>query len=154
MCSRTKSDRASRRSWRASLPLKWTLESGYRCAMSYARISDALRDLIFDQSMSVEDAIDTYFAPNFVHRNSGKSLTRAEFAAMAAQAREQIAKGDITVLDEFRDGDRYSERHVLDYTNVDGGVERLVIYLIGRYAADGRFRELNEAGFSLVEAEG
>ena len=119
--------------------------------MNYARISDVLRDLIFDQRMPIEDVMDTYCAPDFVHRNSGKLLTRAEFAAMAAQAREQITRGEITVLDEFRDGDRYGERHVLDVTQQDGGVERAEIYLIGRYAADGRFLELNEAGFSLVE---
>ncbi|MEV4602103.1 nuclear transport factor 2 family protein [Amycolatopsis sp. NPDC049253] len=121
--------------------------------MSCLNFSDALRDLCFSQRLSVDEAMDTYFAPGYTHRNSGQAKTRAEFAAMAARAREQIASGEIQVLDEFRDGDRYSERHILDITNEDGGGERAEINLIGRYATDGRFLKINEAGFSREEAQ-
>jgi hypothetical protein len=119
--------------------------------MSYARISDALRDLVFDQRLTVEDAMDKYFAADYGHRNSGIARTRAEFAAMATGAREEIAHGTVTVLDEFRDGDRYSERHVLEVVKRDGSTERAEIYIIGRFADDGRFASLNEAGFPLPD---
>jgi hypothetical protein len=117
--------------------------------MSYVRISDALRELVFDRRLTVEDALDKYFAADYSHRNGGIRLTRAEFAAMATGAREEIAHGTTTVLDEFRVGDRYSERHVLDVVKKDGSTERAEIYIIGRYANDGRFASLNEAGFPL-----
>jgi hypothetical protein len=53
----------------------------------------------------------------------------------------------VTVLDEFRDGLMYAERHALDVTRRDGTTERAEIYIIGRYAPDGRFQYIHEAGF-------
>jgi hypothetical protein len=121
--------------------------------MDRARISQALRELAFDDRVPVAEAMDRYFAPDFEHRNSGQLRTRAEFAAMAAQAREGIAHATVTVLDEIQDGSHYAERHLLDVTRKDGGKQRAEIYIIGRYAEDGRFAALHEAGFSLLEAE-
>jgi hypothetical protein len=119
--------------------------------MYYARISDALEELVFDQRLTVDEAMNKYFAADYSHRNSGRVRTRSEFAALATAARAEIAHGTVNVLDEFRDGDGdgYGERHVIDITKNDGTSERFEIYIIGRYADDGRFKSLNEAGFPL-----
>ena len=117
--------------------------------MHYARISEALHDLVFDDELSVDEAMDKHFTDDYQHRNGGTPRTRAEFAAMAAGARREIAGGSVTVLDEFRAGDRYGERHRLDIEKRDGSTERAEIYIIGRYAADGRFAAIDEAGFPL-----
>lgn len=88
--------------------------------MEYARISEALRELVFEQRLSIEEAMDKYFADDHSRHNSGTPRTRAEFAEMARGGRAEIDHGTITVLDEFRAGDRYGERHRLDVTKKDG----------------------------------
>jgi hypothetical protein len=60
---------------------------------------------------------------------------------------EEVGHGTVTVLDEFRDGLMYAERHALDVTRRDGTMERAEISIIGRYAPDGRFQYIHEAGF-------
>jgi hypothetical protein len=117
--------------------------------MTHARFSEALHDLVFNQAISVDEAMDKHFAADYQHRNSGTPRTRAEFAALAEGGRAEITAFTITVLDEFRDGDRYAERHLIDVTKRDGSTEQAEIYVIGRYAADGRFAVINEAGFPL-----
>lgn len=119
--------------------------------MDRARISEALRELVFDDREPVGRVMDRYFAPGFEHRNSGKLRTRAEFAAMAAQARQGIAEATVTVLDELRDGHRYAERHLLDITGKDGSKKEMEVYVIGHYADDGRFAVLHETEFSPSE---
>jgi hypothetical protein len=120
--------------------------------MEYARISDALHDLVFSQRLTVDQAMDKYFADGYRHRHSGAVRSRAEFAEKAAAARARIARGTVTVLDEFRDGRGYAERHLLTVVRNDGSAERTEVYVIGRYADDGRFASLNEAGFPVAEA--
>ena len=72
---------------------------------------------------------------------------------MVARVRTGIARGSVTVLDEFNDDSAYAERHILDLTMTDGSTDRREIYLFGSFAEDGRFRSLSEVGFSLVTGE-
>jgi hypothetical protein len=119
--------------------------------MKHARISDALRDLLFepDSGAALDQVLDRYYAPDYTHRTDGKTLDRSEFAEMVARARSQIAEGTVTVLDELRDGSAYAERHVFHITLKNGVTQDREVAIFGTYAADGRFRDLSETGFNI-----
>jgi hypothetical protein len=123
--------------------------------MNYARISDALRALLFepDPGAELDQALDRYYAPDFTFRTDGKTLDRDEFAAMLAGARSQVAGGWVTVLDELRDGSAYAERHVYHIALKNGATQDREVTIFGTFAPDGRFRHLSETGFDLDPAE-
>ncbi|WP_377510712.1 nuclear transport factor 2 family protein [Micromonospora vulcania] len=117
--------------------------------MNQARISDALRAVAFESALDVNEALDSFYAPDYTHRSDGKTLDRAAFAEMVTRMRSQIASGAVTVLDELHDGPRYAERHVYEITMADGSTVRREIAIFGEFAEDGRFRHLSETGFDL-----
>jgi hypothetical protein len=119
--------------------------------VDYVRISDALNALLFKPvpGAPVDEVLDRYYAPDFVFRTEGRTLDRAAFAAMAEAARDQVADGAVTVLDELRDGPAYAERHVYRLTTKGGGAQAREVMIFGTYAGDGRFQQLSEAGFDL-----
>lgn len=115
----------------------------------HSRISEALRELVFEPRLELNEALDKYYAPGYTHRSDGTSLDRAAFAEMVAATRSRIVSGTVTVLDELRDGPTYAERHVFEITMVDGSTLRREVSVFGSYAEDGRFRRLSETGFSV-----
>jgi hypothetical protein len=123
--------------------------------MNYARISDALSALLFEPDSGAEpgQVLDQYYAPDYTHRSDGKTLDREEFAQMVARARSQLAEGTVTVLDEFRYGSAYAERHVFHITLKDGATQDREVAIFGTFAEDGRFRHLTETGFDIDPAE-
>jgi hypothetical protein len=117
--------------------------------MNYSRISEAIRELAFESKLELSEALDKYYAPDYVHRSDGKTLNRAEFAEMTADNRSRVVSGTVSVLDELRDGSTYAERHVFEITMVDGSTIRREIAIFGSFAEDGRFQQLSETGFDL-----
>ncbi|MFJ5215212.1 nuclear transport factor 2 family protein [Streptomyces sp. NPDC088354] len=118
--------------------------------MTHARISEALTALVFEPRLPLDEALDTYYAPDYTHRSDGTTMDRAEFAAMVARTRAGITRGTVTVLDELRDGSAYAERHVFEITLADGSTQHREIAVFGTFAEDGRFRHLSETGFSVA----
>lgn len=123
--------------------------------MNYARISEALRALVFepDARAELDQVLDRYYAPDYTHRSEGKTLNRDEFAKMVARVRSQVAEGTVTVLDELRDGPAYAERHVFRIALKDGSVQNREVAVFGSFAEDGRFRHLSETGFDTGPGE-
>lgn len=123
--------------------------------MSHARISEALRALVFDPEpgLTLDQVLDRYYAPEYTHRSDGKTLARDAFAEMVARTRGQVAEGTVTVLDELRDGDTYAERHVFRLTLKDGSTQHREIAIFGAFAEDGRFLWLSETGFAVPADE-
>ena len=117
--------------------------------MTRLRISDAIRDTAFAPTGDLSETLDRYYAPDYTHRNDGKTMNRAEFAEMVACYRDRISKGEVTVLEEIYDGERYAERHVYDVVLTDGTTINRELYLFGILAEDGRFRHISETGFDL-----
>ena len=122
--------------------------------MNYARISDALRALLFEpeSGAKLDQVLDRYYAPDYTHRTEGKTLDRREFAEMVAQARSQVAEGAVTVLDELRDGSAYAERHVYHIMLKNGLTQDREVAIFGTFAPDGRFRHLSETAFDIDPA--
>ena len=124
--------------------------------MNYARISDALRTLLFepDPGAELDQVLDRYYAPDFTYRTDGKVLDRSQFAELVERVRSQVAEGKVTVLDELRDGSAYAERHVYHIGLKNGATQDREVTIFGTFAPDGRFRHLSETGFDLDPAEG
>jgi hypothetical protein len=123
--------------------------------MNYARISDALRALLFepDSGAELDQVLDRYYAPNYTYRTDGKTLDRNEFAELVARVRSQVAEGAVTVLDELRDRSAYAERHVFHITLKNGETQDREVAIFGTFAEDGRFRHLSETGFDIDPAQ-
>ncbi|WP_121715817.1 nuclear transport factor 2 family protein [Streptomyces sp. E5N91] len=117
----------------------------------YARISEALRALVFepDPGVGLSQVLDRYYAPDYTHRSDGKTLNRDEFTQMVEGIRSQVAGGTVTVLDELRDGSSYAERHVFHITLKNGVAQHREVAIFGSFAEDGRFRNLSETGFDI-----
>jgi hypothetical protein len=122
--------------------------------MNYARVSDALRALVFEPNSGakLDQVLDRYYAPDYTHRTDGKTLDREEFAEMVARVRSQVAGGSVSVLDELRDGSTYAERHVFHITLKNGATQDREVTIFGTFAPDGRFRHLSETGFDIDPA--
>ncbi|TFV29676.1 nuclear transport factor 2 family protein [Streptomyces sp. T1317-0309] len=119
--------------------------------MSHARISEALRALVFEPEpgLDLQQILDRYYAPDYTHRSDGKTQRRDEFAEMVAHIRGEVTEGTVTVLDEIRSGDTYAERHTFHITTKDGSTQHREVTIFGTFAEDGRFRHLSETGFSI-----
>ncbi|MFG1863365.1 hypothetical protein [Microbispora bryophytorum] len=117
--------------------------------MTFARISDAIRDVAFEPRLDLHEALDKYYAPDYIHRGDGRVLDRAGFADMVAGIRSRVVEGTVTVLDELYDGSRYAERHRYTMTLTDGTIINREIYFFATLAEDGRFRQVDEAGFDV-----
>jgi AhpD family alkylhydroperoxidase len=78
-------------------------------------------------------------------------MDRAAFVDFVKATRGQIRGGTVTVLDEVVSGDRYAEKHRYRITLNDGTTAQREVVVFGRFAADGRFAELSEAGTDIVD---
>ena len=59
----------------------------------------------------------------------------------------------IAVLDEFSDGHRYADRHIVTVTKHDGTQVVQEVYLFGERGEDGRFIRVEETTLMLEGAE-
>ena len=108
-----------------------------------SRLQDAIGDL-FDPQLTAAEAVDRHFTPDFRQRTNGQWDDRAGFLARIGQLRADVARVDVTVLDELVQGENYAERHVIEL-RLHGG-ERIVqeVYVFARRDAAGRFRCIEE----------
>jgi hypothetical protein len=117
--------------------------------MTPVRISDAIRAVAFEPSLTVEQAVDQYYAPDFTHQSDGRTLDRAGFLQMVTGIRSRVAEGEVTVLDEFFEGANYAERHRYRMTLTDGTTVHREMFYFATFAEDGRFRTVHETGFDV-----
>ncbi|MFJ4191095.1 nuclear transport factor 2 family protein [Kitasatospora sp. NPDC089509] len=116
-------------------------------------IAAALTDLLFTPGLDLAEAVDRHFAPDYRQRTDGRWDDREEFTAHIAHLREIVAGGEIQVLEELVQGDRYADRHIVDVRKTDGSAVRMEVYLFGELAADGRFRRIEETTLMLQGAD-
>ncbi|OZM83106.1 nuclear transport factor 2 family protein [Pseudonocardia sp. MH-G8] len=109
----------------------------------------ALTDLLFNADLTVEDAVDRHFAPDYRQRTDGQWDDRAGFVAHISHLRTVVAEGFVEVHDELYDGTRYADRHTAHITKKGGSTVRMEVYAIGDLAPDGRFRRVEEVTLML-----
>ncbi|MEU9078332.1 nuclear transport factor 2 family protein [Kitasatospora sp. NPDC004745] len=121
--------------------------------MNRTDIRAALTDLILTPGLSLDEAADRHFAPDYRQRTDGEWADRREFLDHIAHLRSVVAGGTVEVHDELVVGDRYADRHTVEVTKKDGSTVRMEVYLFGEFAPDGRFRRVEETTLMLVGAE-
>ncbi|MFD5737802.1 nuclear transport factor 2 family protein [Streptomyces sioyaensis] len=117
--------------------------------MSRTGIAAALTDLLFTPALGLDEAADRHFAPDYRQRTDGGWADRNEFLQHIAHLRTVVADGSIEVHDELSDGLRYADRHTVHVTKNDGSAVRTEVYVFGEFAADGRFRRIEETTLML-----
>ncbi|MEU6173558.1 nuclear transport factor 2 family protein [Streptantibioticus parmotrematis] len=119
----------------------------------HTAIVPALTDLLFNRELTLDEAVDRHFSPEYRQRTDGAWANRAEFTAHIAHLRELVAEGEVAVHDELADGDRYADRHTVRVVKKDGSVVRTEVYVFARFAEDGRFLTIEETTLMLEGSE-
>jgi ketosteroid isomerase-like protein len=113
----------------------------------------ALTDLLFNRDITVEEAVDRHFAPDYRQRTDGRWDDRAGFIEHITHLRTVVAGGSVEVHDELYDGTKYADRHTAHIEKEDGSTVRMEVYAIGDLAPDGRFRRVEEVTLMLQGSE-
>ncbi|MEW9515299.1 nuclear transport factor 2 family protein [Streptomyces tubercidicus] len=120
--------------------------------MTRTGIKAALNDLIFSRDLTVQDAAERHFTPEYRQRTDGEWLDRAGFVEHITHLRTLVADGEIEVHDELYDGSKYADRHTVHVTKKDGSTVRLEVYVFADFAPDGRFSRIEETTLMLQGA--
>jgi hypothetical protein len=116
--------------------------------ISPSTLKQAIDDL-FDPHLLAEEALDRHFSRSFRQRVNGSWHDRAAFLAGIVSLREVVEQATVTVLNEFVDGDRYAERHVVNLSKRDGTRIKQEVYVFAQRDADGRFVRIEEMSLPL-----
>ncbi|MER7920735.1 MULTISPECIES: nuclear transport factor 2 family protein [unclassified Streptomyces] len=117
--------------------------------MTRTGIEAALTDLLFNGELTLQEAADRHFAPEYRQRTDGEWADRAEFLDHIAHLRTLVADGHVEVHEELYDGSRYADRHTAHITKKDGTSVRMEVYVFADLAADGRFARIEETTLML-----
>ncbi len=116
-------------------------------------IKDAFDDLLNNQQLPADEAVDLHFAPTFRQRTNGSWDDRAGFLAHIVDLRKVVEHASITILDELTDANRYAERHVVDLVQRDGKRILQEVYVFAERDSDGRFVRIEETTLMLKDDE-
>ncbi|MGW2813673.1 nuclear transport factor 2 family protein [Streptomyces sp. NPDC001415] len=117
--------------------------------MTRTGIKAALTALLLDKDITLEEAADRHFTPDYRQRTDGEWADRAEFLDHIAHLRTLVAGGEIEVHDELYDGSKYADRHTCHITKKDGSTVSMEVYVFADLAPDGRFRRIEETTLML-----
>ncbi|MFE4857844.1 nuclear transport factor 2 family protein [Streptomyces sp. NPDC056670] len=117
--------------------------------MNRTGIEAALNDLLFNRDITLDEAADRHFAPDYRQRTDGEWADRAEFLDHIGHLRGIVADGRVDVHEELYDGDKYADRHTCHITKTDGTTVAMEVYVFANLAADGRFRRIEETTLML-----
>lgn len=121
--------------------------------MNHTGMTAALNDLPFNPGITVEEAADRHFAPDYRQRTDGSWDDRAGFVEHVSHPRTIVANGSVELHDELYDGTKYADRHTVKITKRDGSAVRMEVYAFGDLAPDGRFRRIEEITLTLQGSE-
>ncbi|WP_055492327.1 nuclear transport factor 2 family protein [Streptomyces sp. TP-A0356] len=121
--------------------------------MNPTGVAAALTDLIFNTDITVEEAADRHFTPDYRQRTDGQWADRAGFIEHIAHVRTLVAEGSVAVHDELYDGTKYADRHTVNITKKDGSSVLTEVYVFADLASDGRFSRIEETTLMLQGSE-
>ncbi|WP_406483724.1 nuclear transport factor 2 family protein [Streptomyces platensis] len=121
--------------------------------MTRTGIEAALNDLLFARDITVREAADRHFAPEYRQRTDGEWIDRAGFVEHITHLRTLVADGEVQVHEELCDGSKYADRHTVRITKKDGSTVRMEVYVFADFAPDGRFRRIEETTLMLQGAD-
>ncbi|MCQ4045147.1 nuclear transport factor 2 family protein [Streptantibioticus rubrisoli] len=113
-------------------------------------IKTALTDLLLNDGITLEEAVDRHFTPEYRQRTDGEWADRAEFVEHISHLRTLVADAWIDVHEElYADGGKYADRHTCHITKKDGSTVTMEVYVFADLAADGRFSRIEETTLLL-----
>ncbi|MEU9015404.1 nuclear transport factor 2 family protein [Streptomyces sp. NPDC048479] len=112
-------------------------------------IKAALTDLIFSSDLTVQEAADRHFTPEYRQRTDGQWDDRAGFVEHITHVRTIVAGGHVEVHDELYDGSKYADRHTVHITKKDDSTVSMEVYVFAELAPDGRFSRIEETTLML-----
>lgn len=121
--------------------------------MTRTGITAALTDLLLNRDLTVQEAADRHFAPEYRQRTDGEWADRAGFIEHITHLRAVVDHGRVEVHEELYDGRKYADRHTVHVTKTDGSTVRTEVYLFGEFAPDGRFSRIEETTLMLEGSE-
>lgn len=117
--------------------------------MTRTGIEAALTDLLFNSDLTVREAVDRHFTPEYRQRTDGEWADRDGFLDHITHLRTVVADGHVQVHEELYDGSRYADRHTAHITKKDGSTVRMEVYVFADLAPDGRFSRIEETTLML-----
>ncbi|MFE3765513.1 nuclear transport factor 2 family protein [Streptomyces sp. NPDC059104] len=121
--------------------------------MTRTGIKAALTDLLLNEDITLTEAADRHFTPDYRQRTDGEWADRSQFLDHIAHLRTLVAAAEIEVHEELHDGDRYADRHTCHITKKDGTTVSMEVYVFADIAPDGRFRRIEETTLLLKGSE-
>ncbi|MEU1631208.1 nuclear transport factor 2 family protein [Streptomyces sp. NPDC020096] len=109
----------------------------------------ALTDLLLNDQITLEEAADRHFTPEYRQRTDGEWADRTGFLEHISHLRTLVAGGHIEVHEELYDGSKYADRHTCHITKKDGSTVTMEVYLFADLAPDGRFNRIEETTLML-----
>jgi len=112
-------------------------------------LKEAIEDLLNNRELTVDEATDKHFAPDFRQRTNGSWDERVTVIARITDLREVIAQATITGLNEFDNIKSCAERHIIELVKHDG--ERICqeVYIFAERGHDLRFSKIEETILNL-----
>ncbi|MFI6449485.1 nuclear transport factor 2 family protein [Kitasatospora sp. NPDC050543] len=117
--------------------------------MTRTGIKAAITDLLLNEDITLEEAADRHFTPDYRQRTDGEWADRAEFLDHIAHLRTLVAGGEIEVHEELYDGSKYADRHTCHITKKDGSTVSMEVYVFADLVPDGRFQRIEETTLML-----
>ncbi|WP_336049860.1 nuclear transport factor 2 family protein [Streptomyces sp. CA2R101] len=117
--------------------------------MTRTGIEAAMNDLLFNSEITLQEAADRHFAPEYRQRTDGEWADRAEFLEHITHVRSLVAGGHVEVHEELYSGSRYADRHTAHITKKDGSTVRMEVYVFADLTPDGRFSRIEETTLML-----
>ncbi|WP_428239581.1 hypothetical protein [Gynuella sp.] len=114
-----------------------------------SRLKDAIEDLLNNRKLTVDEAADKHFTPDFRQRTNGRWEDRTTVIARLTDFRKVIAQATVTILNEFDNAKSYAERHIIEIVTHDG--ERICqeVYVFAERDNDQRFTKIEETTLKL-----
>ncbi|TQK42473.1 SnoaL-like protein [Streptomyces sp. SLBN-118] len=117
--------------------------------MTRTGIKAALTDLLLNDEITLDEAADRHFTPDYRQRTDGEWADRTQFLDHIAHLRTLVAGGEVEVHEELYDGNKYADRHTCHITKKDGSTVSMEVYVFADVAPDGRFQRIEEATLML-----
>ncbi|MFJ9542524.1 nuclear transport factor 2 family protein [Streptomyces sp. NPDC101225] len=117
--------------------------------MTRTGIKAALTDLLFNGDITLTEAAERHFTPDYRQRTDGEWADRADFLDHIAHLRTLVVDGEVEVHEELYDGDKYADRHTCHITKKDGSTVSMEVYVFADLSHDGRFQRIEETTLML-----